>query len=58
MENQNNHATNALKALRRAAAKVADDARKNNYKLPIWINGKIEYKVPEVFTEPSAPPDA
>ena len=54
MENQNNYATTALCALLRAAAKVADDARKNNYKLPIWRNGKIEYKVPEAVTEPNA----
>ena len=47
----------ALKALKRAAEKVAEDARKNNYKLPVWRNGKIEYRVPEVATEPNAAPD-
>ena len=54
MQKQNKHAMMALKALKRAAEKVAEDARKNNYKLPVWRNGKIEYRVPEVATEPSA----
>ena len=54
MEDQNNHATIALKALQRAAAKVAEHARKNNYKIPVWRNGKIEYRVPEITTEPNA----
>ncbi len=57
MEEQNKHAMMALKALKRAAAKVAEDARKNNYKLPVWRNGKIEYRVPEIATEPNATPD-
>jgi len=47
-----------LKALRRAALKVAEDARKNNYKIPVWKNGRIVYKVPEVATEQSAGGDA
>ena len=58
MEKQNEHVMMALKALKRAAAKVAEDARKNNYTLPVWRNGKIEYRVPEEVTEPKAPPDA
>jgi len=57
MEKQNKHAIMALKALKRAAAKVAEDARKNKYKLPVWTNGKIEYRVPETITEPDAAPD-
>lgn len=31
-----------FKAIQRAAAKVAENARKNNYKIPVWINGRIE----------------
>ena len=58
MENQNKYVMMALKALKRAAAKVAEDARRNNYKLPVWTNGKIEYRVPEIATEPNSPPDA
>jgi hypothetical protein len=54
MEKHNKH---AMMALKRAAAKVAKDARKNNYKLPVWRNGKIEYRVPEIATEPNASPD-
>lgn len=51
MKKHNKHAIIGLKALKRAAAKVAEDARKNNYKIPIWRNGKIEYEIPEIFTE-------
>ena len=40
-----------LKALQRAAAKVAENARKNNYKIPIWKNGRIEYEIPQIITE-------
>lgn len=57
MEKQNKHAIMALKALKRAAVKVAEDARKNKYTLPVWTNGKIEYRVPEIVTEPDASPD-
>ncbi len=35
-----------LKALERAARKVAEDARKNNYKIPVWKNGRIVYEIP------------
>ncbi len=53
MEEHNKYATIGLRALKRAATKVAEDARKNNYKIPIWRNGKIEYEIPEIFTEQS-----
>ena len=39
-----------LQALKRAQAKVAQAAKKNNYKIPIWKNDKIEYEIPEIFT--------
>ncbi len=51
MERHNKYAEIGLKALRRAALKVAEDARKNNYKIPIWRNGQIEYEIPETTTE-------
>lgn len=51
MEKCNKYAVMGLKALRRAAVKVAEDARKNNYKIPIWRNGHIEYIFPEIETE-------
>ncbi len=47
----NKYAEMGLRALKRAAAKVAEDARRNNYKLPIWINGRIEYEIPGKTTE-------
>jgi len=57
VENQNKYAAIALKALQRAAAKVAEDARKNNCKIPVWRNGHIEYRVPGIATKPNALPD-
>jgi hypothetical protein len=51
MINHNEYATLGLKALQRAAKKVAEDARKNNYSIPIWENGRIEYLRPEIRTE-------
>ncbi len=53
MKRHNKYAIIGLKALRRAAEKVAMDARKNNYKIPIWIDGRIEYKIPEVTVDKS-----
>ncbi len=41
-----NYAEMGMRALKRAAAKVAEDARRYNYKLPIWKNGRIEYEIP------------
>ena len=37
--------------MERAAAKVAEDARKNKYKIPVWKNGRIEYEIPGLVTE-------
>ncbi len=51
MEEYSDYSLMALKALRRAAAKVAEDAIRKNYKIPYWENGKIVYKTPEIPTE-------
>ncbi len=51
MKKHNKYAAIGLKALQRAAAKVAEDARKNNYKIPVWRNGRIEYKIPGISIE-------
>lgn len=51
MKKHNKYAIIGLKALRRAASKVAEDARKNNYKIPVWKNGLIEYEIPGLTTE-------
>jgi len=40
--------------MERAAAKVAEDARKNKYKIPVWKNGRIEYEIPEIVNEQGA----
>ena len=52
------HVMMALKALKRASEKVAEDARRNHYKLPVWRNSKIKYRVPKAATKPNAAPDA
>lgn len=58
MKKDNKYAIIGLKALQRAAQKVADDARRNNYKIPVWINGRIVHKIPGMITEQSASVDA
>jgi len=46
----NKYALLGLKTLERAAAKVAENARKNKLKIPIWKNGHIEYEIPGIIT--------
>ena len=58
MKEHNIYTELGLKALQRAAAKVAENARKNNFKIPIWENGRIEYLMPDVNTEKSSTHDA
>jgi hypothetical protein len=54
MKKHNKYELLALKAMERAAAKVAEDARRNRYKIPIWKNGRIEYEIPMDITEQNA----
>ena len=54
MKKHNKYGLLALKAMERAAAKVAEDARKNKYKIPVWKNGRIEYGIPKIVNEQSA----
>ena len=58
MKEHNIYTELGLKALQRAAAKVAENARKNNFKIPIWKNGKIEYLMPDVSTKQASAHDA
>jgi hypothetical protein len=58
MKKHNKYAIIGLKALQRAAKKVADEARKGNYKIPVWNNGRIEYRIPSIVTEQDASADA
>jgi hypothetical protein len=58
MKKHNKYAIIGLKALQRAAKKVADEARKGNYKIPIWNNGRIEYKIAGIVSEQDASADA
>ncbi len=51
MKQHNKYAILGLKALERAANKVAENARKNNFKIPVWKNGRIEFEIPGIITE-------
>lgn len=51
MKKQNKYAVLGLQALKRAAIKVAENAKKNNYKIPVWKNGHIVYEIPKITTE-------
>ena len=57
MEDKNDYAKMGLRALRRAAKKVYEEARKNNTKIPIWENGKVVYIAPtlEIISKLSEP---
>ncbi len=57
MKEYNKYSILGLKALQRAAVKVAEDAKKNNYKIPVWQNGRIEFEVPEINTDQTDSPD-
>lgn len=51
MKKRNKYAVLGLKALKRAALKVAADAQKNNYKIPVWRDGRIEYEMPSLILQ-------
>lgn len=57
MKRHNKYALLGLRALQRAAKKVAENARENNFKIPVWKNGRIEHEVPGIITEQDASPD-
>ena len=58
MIKHNKYTVMGFKALQRAAAKVAEDARNNDYKIPVWRNGRIVYIIPGEATEPVAAADS
>jgi len=51
MKGHNIYTKLGFKALQRAAIKAAENARKNNLKIPIWENGRIKYLIPDIRTE-------
>ncbi len=51
MKEYNIYTTLGLKALQRASAKVAEFARKHNFRIPIWEDGRVKYVKPEMNTE-------
>lgn len=56
MKKYNKYSILGLKALQRAANKVAEDAKKNKYKIPVWKNGKVVYEIPGIITEQAVSP--
>jgi hypothetical protein len=48
---QNEYVRLGFNALKRAAAKVANKARKENHKIPVWKDGQIEFIIPDSITE-------
>ena len=53
MKKHNKYAILGLQALERAAKKVAENARKNKDKIPVWENGSIKFKIPGIITDQS-----
>jgi len=51
MGKHNEYTEMGLRALKRAAKKVYEDARKDNIQIPIWKNGKVEYIDPNLFID-------
>lgn len=51
MNKHNKYSIIGLRALQRAATKVTENAKKNNYKIPLWENGKIVYKIPDIISD-------
>jgi len=47
----NRYSQLGLQALKRAASKAANDAKKNNLKIPYWENGRVIFVMPEKITE-------
>lgn len=45
----NRYSQLGLQALKRAASKAAEGAKKNNLKIPYWEDGKIIFEVPELI---------
>ncbi len=57
MKKRNKYAVLGMQAMERAAKKVAENARKNKNKIPIWENGSIKFKIPSIITEQSGKSD-
>ena len=57
MKKHNKYALLGLKALQRAVQNVAEEAIKNNLKIPVWRNGHIEYIFPEKIARQGIAPN-
>lgn len=58
MKKHNRYAVLGFNALRRVAIKIAENANKNNYKIPVWKGGHIVYEIPKINTKQNTPVDA
>ena len=48
MDKSEYYAEIGMKAAKRAAQKVIEQAYRENRPIPIWKNGKVEYEVPSI----------
>ena len=48
MKSQTNYGAMGLAALKRAVSNIAEEARRNGFKVPIWKDGRIVYGFPNV----------
>ena len=55
MVKYNEHTEMGFRALKRAAIKAYEEAKKNNLKVPIWKNNRVEYIDPSVELDDSKP---
>jgi len=51
MKKHNKYAVMGFNALQRATRKVLEHARRNDQKVPIWRNERIEFEIPELIAE-------
>lgn len=47
MKSQTDYGAMGLAALKRAVSNIAEEARRNGFKVPIWEDGRIVYGIPD-----------
>lgn len=55
MNKSDYYAEMGMKAAKRAAQKVIEQASRENRSIPIWKNGKVEHEVPSISNEQIQP---
>ena len=51
MKSQTKYGAIGLAALKRAVSDIAEEARRNGFKVPMWKDGRIVYGIPGVESE-------